>query len=112
MLSLGKKEVENIEAAYKRLLCSYTLDNVIAVIDYYFSSYRDQRGEPHPPLKIGQYMRIIDVMPTIDGMEVEPESYPALIDAYFKTYFPNCDYRINHFFSGRIREMRFYEELY
>lgn len=35
-----------------------------------------------------------------------------MIDAYFETEFYDCNYRINHFFSGQIRELRFYEEIY
>ena len=35
-----------------------------------------------------------------------PEDYLDLIDLHFKTRYRNCDYNINHFFSGRIREMR------
>ena len=34
---------------------------------------------------------------------------------YFEKYearYRHCDYNINHFFSGKIRELRFYEELY
>lgn len=40
------------------------------------------------------------------------EGYLILIDQHFQTEYQNCDYRINHFFSGSIRELRFYETCY
>ena len=40
---------------------------------------------------------------------IEPDAYPLLIQLHFKTSYRRCDYNINHFFSGRIRELRLYE---
>jgi len=34
---------------------------------------------------------------------IDPLEYPDIIDEYFESDFKNCNYRINHFFSGKIR---------
>ena len=72
-----------------------------------------------PPIKASQIVRICQDMPYIDRecsggryADIEPEDYPVLIDKYFATRYRGCDRNINHFFSGRIRELKFYEELY
>lgn len=57
--------------------------------------------------------KLIELLNNIDGGGLfEPTDYPYLIEAYFKTSFKDCDYNICHFFSGRIRELRFFETLY
>lgn len=98
---------------------AYSLEDALNVFRYFFTKYEEFTGEPHPPIKASQIARIIQDMPYIflenredTYADVESEDYPAIIDKYFKTPFKNCDYRINHFFSGRVRELRFYEELY
>ena len=62
----------------------YTLDEALGVFRYYFEQYEAHTGRPHPPM----------------------------IDQHFQTRYRRCDYNINHFFSGRIRELRFYETCY
>lgn len=97
----------------------YTLDQVLRVFKYYFNRYEIVVGHPHPNICMKQIQRIIEAMPYIRTEDVgnymadiEPEGYIALINKHFATKYRNCDYNINHFFSGRIRELRFYEELY
>lgn len=97
----------------------YTLEEALSVFHYYFEKYEEYTGRPHPPIKASQIVRICQDMPFVDRgysgglyVDIEPEAYPALIDRYFATKYRNCDRNINHFFSGRIRELRFYEELY
>ena len=46
-----------------------------------------------------------------DGL-IEPFNYKEMIDNYFYTHYPNCDRNICHFFSGKIRELKFYETSY
>ncbi|MGI6013709.1 MAG: hypothetical protein ACOX7K_05435 [Oscillospiraceae bacterium] len=106
-------------AAYREAETTYTLGEALSVFTYFFAAYEAARGEPHPPIRKQQIIRIMEAMPYIEQadrgngiVDIEAEYYPALIDAYFKTDFPNCNYRINHFFSGRIRELRYYEELF
>lgn len=44
--------------------------------------------------------------------DISPDAYYAMIDQHFATKYKNCDYNINHFFSGKVRELRFYESCY
>lgn len=90
----------------------FTLEECLEVFHYFFRKYEDFTGKPHPPLKGEQIHRIMVKMPYLDDYPIEPESYKAMIDKYFRTPFPDCDYRINHFFSGQIRRLRYYEECY
>lgn len=97
----------------------YTLQDALCVFSYYFEQYEKHMGRPHPPIKASQIVRICQDMPYIDQEDkrcycedVSPDGYCAMIDRHFATKYRHCDYNINHFFSGRIRELRFYEELY
>ena len=72
-----------------------------------------------PPIRAVQIERIIREMPYIDEtdkanstMDIDPDCYEDMIDKHFRTRYRNCDYNINHFFSGRIRVLRFYETCY
>ena len=98
---------------------SYTLEEVLSVFRCYFEQYERYMGEPHPHIRLDQIKHIIHVMPYMDkefasgaDPDLEPDCYPILIDQHFQTAYKNCDYRINHFFSGAIRELRFYETCY
>lgn len=98
---------------------AYSFDDAMSVFRYFFEKYEEMTGETHPPIRASQIVRICRDMPYIDHQgngsicpDIDPCDYPVLIDKYFQTPFDNCDYRINHFFSGRIRELRFFEELY
>lgn len=98
---------------------AYSLEDALSVFQYYFKKYEEHTGRPHPPIKASQIVRICQDMPYISQAcsggryaDIEPEDYPTLIDKYFATKYRNCDRNINHFFSGRIRELKFYEELY
>ncbi len=97
----------------------YTLQDALTVFKYYFEQYEKHMGRPHPPIRASQIVRICQDMPYIDQEDkrgycedVSPDGYCAMIDRHFATKYRHCDYNINHFFSGRIRELRFYEELY
>lgn len=97
----------------------YSLEDALDVFKYYFEKYEAYTGRPHPPIKASQIVRIIREMPWISEtskfgacVDIGPFCYPPLIDKYFETRYRHCDYNINHFFSGKIRELRFYEELY
>lgn len=96
--------------------CEYTLEQCLDVFRCYFQTYEDYMGRPHPPTRREQIASIMMEMPCIamedrgDCLEpLDPEDYAYLIDLHFKTHYRHCDYNINHFFSGRIREMRLYD---
>ena len=95
---------------------AYTLREALGVFRYYFEQYEAYMGAAHPPICAEQIVRIVEKMPYIDETDralsiedVVPEAYEEMIDRHFRTRYRNCDYNINHFFSGRIRELRFYE---
>lgn len=97
----------------------YSIEESLSVFHYYFEKYEEYTGRPHPPIRASQIVRICQDMPFIrreysGGLyaDIEPEAYHALIDGYFATKYRNCDRNINHFFAGRIREMKFFEEIY
>ena len=97
----------------------YSLAEVLEVFRYYFEQYEAYTGAQHPPIRAGQIERIIREMPYIDEtdkiqstMDIIPDCYYPMIDKHFRTQYRNCDYNINHFFSGRIRELRYYETCY
>ena len=93
--------------------CPYSIDEVLEVFRLYFSAYERYTGRSHPPVRAEQIKRIIDKMPQTGDFEVWPDDYESLIESHFHTqYRGGCDYNINHFFSGKIRETRYFEELY
>lgn len=114
-LEIFAKSVERAYPLAKELnLACYSLDEALEIFNCYFKAYRQHMGREHPPLKIRQIADIISCMPFSIGehfspVYFEPEYYPALIEKHFNTKYHRCDYNINHFFSGRIRELRFHE---
>lgn len=97
----------------------YSLEDALGVFRYYFEKYEEHTSKPHPPIRASQIVRICQDMPYIDQEDkggyfedVAPEDYRVLIDKHFATKYRRCDYNINHFFSGRIRLMRWLEEFY
>lgn len=97
----------------------YSLEETLSVFFRYFQKYEDFTGHPHPPIKAAQIKRLCECMPFLDRegiggsvADIAPDCYPVLIDKYFATRFRNCDRNIHHFLSGRVRELRFFEELY
>lgn len=85
------------------------IEDVLGIFDCYFLTYELYFCRPHPPIKAEQILRIIDKL--AEGDE-DLEYYSAMIARHFKTqYQPGCDYNINHFFSGKIRQLRFKEVL-
>lgn len=91
----------------------FDFDETLYVFQAYFAAYEQHTGKPHPPIKSGQIRRIIEAMPTVDTpydtVDISPKDYPDLIERYFRTDYPYSDRNINHFFSGRIREIKYLE---
>ena len=102
--------------AYRRCESSaLSFNEVLQVFHYYFETYELIFGIAHPMISIEQITRIIEKMPFINedcDIIMTPEDYQVIIDQHFITEYRDCDYNINHFFSGRIREMRCFETLY
>lgn len=96
----------------------YTLEECLEVFRLYFQTYEEYIGHPHPPIRREQIARIMQDMPWIDEIgkmsggsiaDIDPDTYKYIIPLHFKTQYRRCDYNINHFFSGRIRELRLHE---
>lgn len=117
MLFDFERFIISAKLAYRRCgEVAYSLEEVLHVFRYYFETYEMIFDEAHPAISIAQIASFIDCMPFIfdDGkmIDVSPDEYETIIDQHFNTRYKNCDYNINHFFSGRIRENRYYETLY
>ena len=106
--------------AYRNVLINnlgktfFPLRDTLDVFEYYFWMYENNGFYIHPNIKMEQIERIIWVMPFADscmGLEtdLDPDDYPALIENHFLTRYQDCDYNINHFFSGEIRALRYHE---
>jgi len=104
--------------AYRNINSSdYTLDEVLQVFKWYFTAYEHFYGYTHPFINVGNIERIILKMPVLESdvhgcIDVDADDYQHLIEAYFNTDFPHSDRNVNHFFSGDIRTLRYYEILY
>ncbi len=96
----------------------WSLQDCINVFSYYYQRYDEIFQRKHPRLKNKTIRAIIKKLPYVlddlnRDIDLYPESYPKLIDAYFEQDFgPDCDYSIQHFMSGVIRALRYYEEEY
>lgn len=85
----------------------YTLQEVLSVFRHFFDRFYEYIGN-HPPVRKEHIRIFVEVMPWpseyLGGCDViDPEEYPAIIDEYFESDFKDCNYRIHHFFSGKIR---------
>lgn len=93
----------------------FCFEDCMTVFHLYFDAYRDFMEENHPRPSYRQIASCMEKMPFADTkgkIPLESDHYEILIPAYFLTPFPNCDYRISHFFSGDIRKNRYYETLH
>ena len=98
----------------------YSLDDCLSVFSYFFQMYQETMGIEHPPIKPRQIQELMRRMPYIDDIglnnsgkceDIDVSTYPYIIDLYFQTSYKNCDYRIGHFFSGKIREIKLFEAM-
>lgn len=126
-MKMDKKRFRQItEKAYNRMedtVNRYSLEEYIAIFEHFFSRYAEKRGEDPPPVGCGNIRRIMERMPymgapdeSIGGrnmFDYTADMYSAIVNQYFRTrFFPGCDYRIFHFMSGNVRELRLYEILF
>ena len=109
-----------MERAYKKVdNCPYELAEVLSIFEHYFLRYEQVFRQVHPNIRLEQIKNIIESMPYIEnhgessaGDDITPGDYKKLIDKHFRTQYRNCNYNVNHFFSGDVRLLRYYEELY
>ena len=98
-----------LHKAHEESNCIFTYEECSSIFEEYFKSYKKYTGKDHPPLRTSKLVEILNIV-DYNGL-FDAECYPILIQSYFSTYFPNSDRNICHFFSGRVREMRFFELL-
>lgn len=100
--------------AYKELEQAdiFSFDECLYVFYKYFATYEEAKGTAHPHIRKEQVKQILKAMPECEDIELGPGMYDGLIEQHFSTKYRHCDYNINHFFSGSIRRLRFYEILY
>lgn len=99
-----------LHKAYNESNCQFSFDECFTVFKMFFETYKSYTGHDHPPLRT---LRLIELLNSIDNDGLfDAECYPILIESYFSTYFPNSDRNVCHFFSGKVRELRFYESCY
>lgn len=97
---------------------TWSLGDCIDVFRYFYRVYYQVFGCAHPYLRNHTIRQIITAFPYLSGDGylqgelLDPNDYPAMINAYFCQNFPACNYSIAHFVSGNIRQLRYYEELY
>lgn len=98
----------------------WSLADCLDVFTYFYQQYSERIGQNHPRMKNKTIRDIITRFPYIDDEKLDnreynitPDEYYTLIDAYFDQDFSeDCNYSMAHFMSGRIRLLRYYEELY
>lgn len=100
----------------------WSLGNVIDVFRKFYRKYQMRFSKAHPKLSSKTVREIIVKLPHLyedvaygalgDCIELTPEHYDTLIDAYFDQAFEDCNYSMAHFMSGKIRELRVYERIY
>lgn len=96
----------------------YKIEDAYNIFMYFFEKYEENFESPHPPLSRRQIESIIDDMPYIFDsnynrwLDLSPEDYEPMIDRYFETDYCYSDYNISHFFSGRVREIKYFETCY
>jgi hypothetical protein len=95
--------------AYNQAQCNYCIEDVFYICVTYFEYYAAYMKHTHPPIKTDRLIEIIDSMSICGDIDLDAEVYSLLIERYFQTDFKNCDRNICHFFSGKIRELRYYE---
>lgn len=94
----AKKAYDRMEDTVNR----YSLEEYIAIFEYFFSRYAEKRGEDHPPIGCENIQRIMERMPytgapdeSIGGRDMfdyTADMYPVMVDM-----------------SGNVRELRVYE---
>lgn len=105
-----------LESVFPQENTVYTMGECLMVFREYFRQYEEKTGRAHPNISARQIVKICEIMPWYsadDAGSYQPsitaETYREVIRKHFRTRYRNCDYNINHFFSGHIRERRYQE---
>lgn len=110
---LFESDVKRIYSGYEQ--CSLELNEVVLIFKYYFEKFEKVMSVPHPRVNQNALIKILNELPYVYDekydfyVELTLNDYIEIIDKHFATRYRFCDYNIIHFFSGRIRLLRFYE---
>jgi len=91
------------------------IETYINIFGYYFHKYSEFTGEKHPRLKDDNIMHLIEKIDEgIGDTDCRDfDTYKPIIDKHFeKEYGIPIDWNINHFMSGNIRMLLYYETCY
>ena len=105
---------KQVRKAFQNISPVWETTEYFSVFCAFFKAFRQARGEDHPFLRTDHVQRLMEKMPWLDEdhqLPVNAEEYPRLIEFYFQANFEGCDYRIGHFFSGHVRELRAIEAI-
>lgn len=93
----------------------FELKEVLGIFEMYFESYEREMNQTHPFITRTAIFKILEDMPFVCDrhydrfINLNVDDYRLIIDRHFQTVYKFCDFNIIHFFSGRIRLLRFYE---
>lgn len=93
----------------------FDVEDATSIFRHYLSTYKLTMGYAHPPVSLRQVTDYCAKLPYIpnpetgEAIEITPDYYIHMIDQYFCVDFPDCNYNMQHFFSGNIRYYRYLE---
>ena len=89
---------------------NFAAQDVKEFFEMYYRIGSAMRGIEPIKLKNEQIEKVVRAIAYIDKVEYEPDldDYEMMIRDYFKQKFEDCDYSINHFISGDVLLMRYY----
>lgn len=97
----------------------FSLGNVLDLFRYFYRAYKTKFKRDHPHITTETIKGIIQDLPeAVDpetGMTVDLSfcDYYDMMKQYFKSDFgERCDYTFQHFMSGKIRYIKYYETQY
>lgn len=111
--NLFTNEVKRIYSGYKQY--PLELNEVLEIFKTYFERYESVMRVPHPFISQGALIKILDALPYVydelsnSYIDLFVDDYKLIIDKHFSTRYRFCDFNIVHFFSGKIRLLRYYE---
>ena len=106
------KQIEKVMTSISNngVISNLTTDDIKEFFRMYYCLGGQIRNVKPIKLTNEQLENIILSIACINEVEYEPtlDDYKFILLDYFKTNFPDCDYSINHFISGDVLLMRYY----
>lgn len=89
------------------------MTELLKTYEYYMKCYRDKVGKPHPKLKTKQKDNVLlAILSNAENLGIPTiKDWQILIDTHFARAL-KTDWNINHFASGMVIELLFYDKLY